>query len=521
MTLHGNGEPLFFDVRLTGLAKDQLREMHHREADAGRGQQLVSAFRQIVRRLQHEPLAFGDPLYRLPALRTVVCQGTVYPLIVDYAVHEDHPLVFTSRIPPPFLISPSLLLIRQRPSFPFSICSWQAYNHLLKPRPRRSVCPARTFPDALGKGVRLMQRHVRLIVAGTLALIAAVAVALSVRSQPGQQSLQHGFEGRDPIWLPGGFDVAYKEISHSLTTETAHTGQKSELIQLQVEKPGSFIYYTYPIGKAPIADELNVSLWVKANRPGMQILCRVVLPRERDPQKPDQPLTTMLEGETYNRAGRWEQLVVRQPVKRLREKQAMLNGVLKHPVLTDDAYVDRVFLNVYGGPGETTVFTDDLEVGPLLNGPTAEPDTTTPGKVPAVPAVNRRTNEVLLKDNKLLVNGDRLFMRGIRHTGTPLKTLRKTGFNVVFLDETTPPGLIEDAANLGFWIIPSLSPPVVADARGGSVSGQLTSASSDAVSRQMAPFSPTPAPCLPGMSPRMSKAKTIRWCPSPKNRTAI
>jgi hypothetical protein len=94
MTLHGNGEPIFFDVQLTGLARERLREMHRREAEAGRGQQLVSAFRQIVRRLQHEPLVFGDPLYRLPALRTLVCQGTVYPLIVDYAVHEDHPLVF-------------------------------------------------------------------------------------------------------------------------------------------------------------------------------------------------------------------------------------------------------------------------------------------------------------------------------------------------------------------------------------------------------------------------------------------
>ena len=206
--------------------------------------------------------------------------------------------------------------------------------------------------------------------------MAAAAVALSVRSQPGQQTLQQGFEGRDPIWLPGNFDVAYKETAHKLTGETAHTGQKSELIQLQVEKPGKYIYYTYPIGKAPIVDELNVSLWVKANRPGMQLLCRVVLPRKRDPQKPDQPLTTMLEGETYNLAGRWQQLVLRQPVKRLREKQPILNGLLKHTVLTDDAYVDRIFLNVYGGPGETIVHTDDLEVGPLLDGPTAAADTT-------------------------------------------------------------------------------------------------------------------------------------------------
>jgi len=81
MTLHGNGEPVFFDVRLTGLAKDQLRELHRQEAEARKGKQLVSAFRQIVRRLQHEPFVFGDPLYRLPALRTLVCQGSVFPVV--------------------------------------------------------------------------------------------------------------------------------------------------------------------------------------------------------------------------------------------------------------------------------------------------------------------------------------------------------------------------------------------------------------------------------------------------------
>ena len=55
--------------------------------------------------------------------------------------------------------------------------------------------------------------------------------------------------------------------------------------------------------------------------------------------------------------------------------------------------------------------------------------------------------------------GQNFFMRAIRHTGTPLKTLHDAGFNTVFLDERTPPGLVEDAVNLGFWIVPSLRPP--------------------------------------------------------------
>ena len=121
--------------------------------------------------------------------------------------------------------------------------------------------------------------------------IGALGLVLLESGQvPGQQVLQHGFEARDPIWVPGPSDAAFKETAHTLTDETAHSGQRSEHIQLQVEQ-GSYIHYTYDIGRAPVNEELSVSLWVKANRPGIQLLCRVVLPQERDPRNADQPLT--------------------------------------------------------------------------------------------------------------------------------------------------------------------------------------------------------------------------------------
>ena len=340
-----------------------------------------------------------------------------------------------------------------------------------------------------------MHTRLRLFGAAVLAAAVAAAVAVNVRSQQGQQTFEHGFESHDrtaTLWLPGKYDAKYKEIDHELTEETAHTGQKCEVIHLQAEK-GSFIYYTYPIGKAPIVDEFKASVWMKANRPGMQLLCRVVLPRERDPNNPEQPRTVLLPGEKYTLAGRWQQLNVYQTVKLLREQLQLLNEQLKseqkQPVIAADAYIDRLFLNVYGGPGETKVWTDDLEVGPLLDVPAAVPDTTTPGKGLVVsPTVNRRPNEVKLQEARLMVNGIPLFMRGIRHTGTPLKTLRQAGFNAVWLDETTPAGLIDEAANLGFWIVPTLAPPAVADARGSPVNAQLTAANRDAFVNKLTPF---------------------------------
>jgi hypothetical protein len=98
MTSQGNGQPIRYNVQLAGLTRELLRKLHGQQAKIGRGQQFVSAFRQIVLRLQREPLEFGEPLYRLPALRLLVRQGAISPLVVDYAVHEDNPLVFISRV---------------------------------------------------------------------------------------------------------------------------------------------------------------------------------------------------------------------------------------------------------------------------------------------------------------------------------------------------------------------------------------------------------------------------------------
>jgi hypothetical protein len=333
-------------------------------------------------------------------------------------------------------------------------------------------------------------KSLRWVVAAALTLGLAALVAVSGRGQQTAQTLQHGFEGRDDlhdiIWQRGSADADYREIDHRLTNETAHTGAKSERIHLEAQK-GKFIYYTYAIGRAPVTDELTVSVWVKANRPGVQLLCRVVLPRERDAKDPDQRLTVLLPGppdpaeppkpadpsSTYTLVGRWQQLSIRLPVKRLREQQQLLNASLKRQIVTDDAYVDHVFLNVYGGPGETKVWTDDLEVGPLLE--SRPPDAAAPGReVPGRPALNRRPSEVALKGHRLTVNGDGFFMLGVRHTGTPLKALRAAGFNTVWLDETTPQALVEDAARLGFWIVPTITPPQTAVGRGPE--GQLTAA---------------------------------------------
>jgi hypothetical protein len=297
----------------------------------------------------------------------------------------------------------------------------------------------------------------------------------------GQQMLQYGFEGRNPVWVPGPHDAGYKEMLHRLTGDHIHGGQRSETIQIEAQT-GTHIHYTYNLGRAPVTDDFNVSVWIRANRPGVQLLARVVFPHEFDPKKTGDPLTVLLPGERYQIAQHWEPLSLPTPVKLLREKQQLLVNTLKREINTADTYVDQLVLNVYTGPGETHVWIDDLEAGPAFDAPSP---TATPGTgwdkgggtemTPGRPAVNHRPDEVRLEGGHLKIGNERLFMLGIRHTGTPLPVLRHAGFNTVMLDESSPSGLIEQAANQGFWIVPMLHPPQLAEQQGGKVPGQLVS----------------------------------------------
>src|SRR5262249_25330245 len=237
-----------------------------------------------------------------------------------------------------------------------------------------------------------------------------LSLPLLLRAQE-MSFLQQGFEGREPLWTPGAADASYKETAHGLTEETAHEGHRSEYIEVQAQQ-GSYVYYTYPVGRAPVGEELLAGLWVKANRPGVQLVARLVLPHERDPRNADRPLTTLLRGDSYQTTGRWQHLELRQPVRLTRQQQQLLRAELRRDVTIADAYVGQVLLNVYGGPGLTRVWVDDLEVGPVLEPKkgqgAAPPDSPARREAPlATPA--RHAAEVKVQGEKLLVGGRNFF----------------------------------------------------------------------------------------------------------------
>lgn len=93
MAISGNGEPRF-EVHLSGITAEEARQLQRQALHEGRGPAFILAFRSMTRQLTTTPRNFGEPLYRLPALRLQVRHAAVGPLLVNFAVHDHLPLVF-------------------------------------------------------------------------------------------------------------------------------------------------------------------------------------------------------------------------------------------------------------------------------------------------------------------------------------------------------------------------------------------------------------------------------------------
>ncbi|HZU34476.1 MAG TPA: hypothetical protein VFA18_01135 [Gemmataceae bacterium] len=87
-----NGPPEF-KVVLAQYLKERADQLHDAAEEYGLGNRFIEALKVIDDALRREPRAFGDPVFRLPALRLTVFIRAVFPLAVDYGVHDKLPLV--------------------------------------------------------------------------------------------------------------------------------------------------------------------------------------------------------------------------------------------------------------------------------------------------------------------------------------------------------------------------------------------------------------------------------------------
>jgi hypothetical protein len=92
---HG-GQP--FQVVYSVAIARALRQLQRHASRQGRGEDFLAAVRSVSNRLRDDPTAFGEALYRLPALRLRVRCAVVPPLGIHFAIHDDLPIVFVSSV---------------------------------------------------------------------------------------------------------------------------------------------------------------------------------------------------------------------------------------------------------------------------------------------------------------------------------------------------------------------------------------------------------------------------------------
>jgi len=310
-----------------------------------------------------------------------------------------------------------------------------------------------------------------------LALLGWLVFPASMRAQPPavRATVMHrnNFSGKDVYFQKADANLRYDLRDHKISAEHHKSAGTSEYFRIEANPPAGaldkeFVHFAYEVPPAPLTEALTVRLFVKAYRVGVQVKCRVVFPKEKDPQTPEAPLTTLLSGEVYDKVRQWQSLGLADPVDALRKHLPVLRARLGREVDSTDAFIDRVLVNVYTGPGISEVWVDDLEIGPVRGDAVAEGNPAKP-PVPGSGSGSRPTLgggrgpqkavPVEFADGQILVDGDPFFMLAIRHTDTPLKALRDAQFNTIWFPQETANETLEEAIRHGFWIVPTLPIP--------------------------------------------------------------
>ena len=128
---------------------------------------------------------------------------------------------------------------------------------------------------------------------------------------------------------------------------------------------GSRFFVSEALPKVPVTEDLAVSLYVRSNRHGGPDLrlggpAGGHRPRDQGAVVPAGPRHASSAGPTAGRSWSWSRCCPRS-----RSRPGSCARRRRRPVSLQGAYLERVVVNLMGGMGETDVFLDDLQVGPV------------------------------------------------------------------------------------------------------------------------------------------------------------
>ncbi|MDP6442776.1 MAG: hypothetical protein QGG36_18665 [Pirellulaceae bacterium] len=251
-------------------------------------------------------------------------------------------------------------------------------------------------------------------------------------------------------------------LGHETSSQSAHSGAKAEHIKVQASN-GTHILFGVSIPPSSLIKELRPTVWIKADRPGIQFMARAVLPRTINPET-GEPLRLQLRGEFYRTVGEWQQLALPDVERELQREVQRQRTVRNFALDTRETYIDLLVLNAYGGAGKTDLWIDDLayDVFPAARtsltsnrADNSPPDVSNP-RASGPPRLPRGEEPISVRGDLLQFNGHPVSVRMIEHNGESFKLLEELGFNCVLLSAPPTRTQLDDALAAGIWL---MAPP--------------------------------------------------------------
>ena len=300
-----------------------------------------------------------------------------------------------------------------------------------------------------------------------------VVASSGLFAQDGANTLRDGFESDRTAWVQEKTDAEVRLFAHERSDRGAREGTKSERFQFDAAI-GSGFYFSYALPRVPITPELKVGLQVRSDRSGVQILGRVILPKDIDPET-NQPSFVLVPGTILATADRWGRLELLDLPLSVERQARVLRASTKRTVSLEGAYLDRLVINLYGGPGPTEVFLDDLRVSFVATALVQSHAKTSSGAakeaevMPPLPpslagtkpdetkaASDKGKSPFRLERSGLTRDGYPWLFTAIRAPGADPVKLRRAGFKVDVLSINAAQEDVDDAVAAGLALMPAI-----------------------------------------------------------------
>jgi len=249
----------------------------------------------------------------------------------------------------------------------------------------------------------------------------------------------------------GDHDCGARLAGSSIDPAGGHDRRACEAIQVSAGH-GSRLLLAYRLPPSRIIRELQASVWMRAAEPGGRIGFRIQYPYLRDAGT-GQAVTTVVFGESYRRGGVWQALQISSIQAGMRARENALR--VEYGAQSDlrDAFVDALVVDVYHGPGQQTVYLDDVRVEQMVPvgsvggaAASAQPPAAATRTTDARRAASATT--LPAAPSPALFPGGRLW-RIIEHNGEPLEWLQTLGFNAVLLSQPPTAEILREASQAG------------------------------------------------------------------------